>query len=273
MNMKKVFFSFLLTVGCWLFVAEKVNALTPTPSVKPSLSPSPSITSSPTKMANSEAINELKDRIASRVAQLKLVERRGMIGTITELSDTQITLSDLQNNKRFIDVDELTKFASPSAKESFGISDLSKGVKLGVLGLYNKQSRRILARFIDVLSLPVSLHGAVGEIDSKNYTLTVFTENNEQKTIDVENITRTLAYTKESGLLRTGFSKIKEQENIIVIGFTDIKNKNRIIASRILLFPEIPKNPKIIIPEKALVPQETTTPSTGSGKKLTPLTR
>lgn len=266
-DMKKILFSFLLAVGCWLLVVVRVNALTPTPSIKPTIS------SSPTQMVNSEAINELKDRIASRVAQLKLVERRGIIGAVTDLSDTQLTLSDLQNNTRFIDVDELTKFSSPSAKGSFGISDLSKGTKLGVLGLYNKQSRRILARFIDVLSLPVSFHGAISEIDGKNYTLTVVTENNEQKTVDVENTTRTLAYTKESGLVRAGFSKIKEQENIIVIGFTDIKNKNRIIASRILLFPEIPKNPKITIPEKPLTPQETTVPSTGSGKKLMPIIR
>lgn len=265
--MKKIILSFLFVVSCWLLVVVRVNALTPTPSIKPTVSPST------TPMVNSEAINELKERIASRVAQLKLVERRGIIGTVTDLSDTQISLSDLQNNTRFVDVDELTKFASPSAKDSFGISDLSKGVKLGVLGLYNKQSRRTLARFIDVLSLPVSIHGAVGEIDNKNYTLTVFTENDEQKIIDVENTTRTLAYTKGSGLLRAGFSKIKEQENIIIIGFTDIKNKNRIIASRILLFPEIPKNPKITIPEKALIPEETTIPSTGSGKKLTPITR
>lgn len=265
--MKKIIFAFLLIVSFWLLVVVKVNALTPTPSLKPTT------TSSPTQMIDSEAINELKERIASRVAQLKLVERRGIIGTVTDLSDTQITLSDLQNNTRFVDVDELTKFASPSAKASFGISDLSKGTKLGVLGLYNKQSRRILARFIDVLSLPVFLHGVVGEINSLNYTLTIFTENNEQKIIDVENTTRTLAYTKKSGLLRAGFSKIEEQENIIVIGFTDIKDKNRIIASRILLFPEIPKNPKIIIPEKALTPQETIPPSTGSGKKLTPITR
>lgn len=216
-----------------------------------------------------DQVSDLKERIASRVAQLKLVEKRGVIGVVSDVSDTQITLSNLQNNTQFVDVDELTKFASPSAKETFGISDIKKGDNLGILGLYNKQSRRLLARFVQTLKMPTIIHGAVAALDDKNFIIEVATGQGN-KTIDVENITKTYSYAKGSELSRSGFSRIKENQRIMVVGFTDIKDKNRLIASRIIHFTDIPKNPKL---SPSLAPSETIVPSTGSGKKLTPITR
>src|SRR5690349_18838483 len=75
----------------------------------------------------SQQINNLQERIATRVAQLKLVDHRGIIGTVTDVTQTQIALADIQGNTRFIDVDEITKFSNPSAKGTFGISDIKKG--------------------------------------------------------------------------------------------------------------------------------------------------
>ena len=59
---------------------------------------------------SSKKINELKERIASRVAELNLVEKRGILGTIASISGTKITLNDTQNRARIIDTDEITEF-------------------------------------------------------------------------------------------------------------------------------------------------------------------
>lgn len=220
-------------------------------------------------------IDNLKERIASRVAQLKLVEKRGTIGRVTATSDTQITLTDGKDNTRYIDVDELTKFASPSA-DSFGISDIKEGVNLGVLGLYNKQSRRILARFVDVITVKQFIPGTVINVDEDNFAITITTKEKKEYIVDIERVTKTFAHSKEEGLLRSGFSKITPEMHVLVIGFTDIKDSNRIIGSRILLFPQIPKNPEIEtgnIQEKPTPTPDKTPVSTGSGKKLTPTTR
>lgn len=259
--MRKTFLILLLLTAFYILHVTYVYA------VKSSPTPTKS------EAKETEVISDLKERIASRVAQLKLVEKRGVIGTVSDISDTQISITDSHRTTKFIDVDELTKFSSPSVKGSFGISDITKGSSLGVLGLYNKQSKRILARYVDVIFMPTFNRGTIISIDSKNYTFEIMLDTGERKMVDVENITKTLSYSKASGLARAGFSKIKEQEHIFVVGFLDKKDKNRIVASRIILFPEIPKNPKINIPENAIIPQETTIPSTGSGKKLTPITR
>lgn len=243
---KKLLFFTIFTIYYLIFNIAASNAA-PTPTT-----------------SNTQRIkDQLIENIASRVAELKLVEKRGFIGTVTDTSNTQIAVSDIKNNTRFIDVDELTKFSSPSAKGSFGISDITKGANIGALGLYNKQSRRLLARFVNVIILPKFIHGQVSEIDGKNYTLIITAEERRNITVDVGNTTKTLSYTKGK-LTRSGFSKIEKDESIIVVGFTDIKNQDRIIAERIILFEDLPKTPK---------PNETTIPATGSGEKITPTTK
>jgi hypothetical protein len=256
---KKILTTFLLLI-LGMYVSKNIYAANTTPS--PANTPS---------QGDIQQIDDLKNRIASRVAQLNLVEKKGIIGTVTDATNSQITVSDVNGNIRFIDVDELTKFSNPNATgTTFGISDITKNMKVGVLGLYNKQSRRVLARQIDVLVLPNVFVGAVYSIDSKNFNFYIVSEDNKQTFIDVETVTKTYSYSFGEGLVSAGFSKILVDESIMVIGFPDKQNSSHIIASGIILLPDVPKNPKInYIP--ALNPGASITPSTGSGRKLTPI--
>lgn len=273
--MKKIllFLYILYPIYNILYTPTSVFALTP--SKTPTISPA-NEAKKPGFSIESQ-INDLKEKIASRVAQLKLVERRGVIGTVTDVSDTQITLSDLKDNIRLVDVDELTKFSSPSVKGTFGISDIAKGMTLRALGLYNKDSRRLLARFIDTVNPYIALSGTIISVDSENFTIKITTEGEKQYLIDIENITKTYSYTKEDGKQKSGFSKIQEGERIYVVGFLDIKSKSAnqkpVTASRVLLFPDFLVNPKIQYIKQAVNPSLGITPSVGNGKKLTPITK
>jgi ethanolamine utilization microcompartment shell protein EutS len=173
------------------------------------------------------------------------VEKRGIVGKVNEVANTQITITDSQNNTRFVDVDELTKFSNPVAKGAFGISDITKNATVGILGLYNKESRRILARFVDVITSPVVIQGGVSAVNNEDYTLSILTKEGKRMIVDVENLTRTYSYTQKGGLLRAGFSKIKENSNIIVVGVLNKTEENRLTATRIIFFPEIPSHPKV----------------------------
>lgn len=259
----KVFF---ITLLLFLFSSSSIFAATPTPV--------PTKSTSPTQKPKSlDILNDLKEKIASRVAQLNLVEKRGILGKIDAIEGTQISITDGKGDTRFVDVDELTRFSSPSSKDSFGISDLKKGDTISVLGLYNKQSRRILARFVDVTTENTIIHGVVTNVDSKNFSITIVGKDEKQFFVDIENITKTLSYESGSGFVKSGFSKIGTNGHVIVVGYSDKKDAKRTIALRILLFPNIPKDPRIVIPQEALDPQSTTVPSTGSGMKLQPITK
>jgi hypothetical protein len=221
------------------FFTKSVYGLSPTAS--PSATPALNV-SKEERLINQ--INVLREKVASKVAELNLVEKRGIIITVSEVSGNKITGMDPDDNIRISDVDELTKFSSPSAK-TFGISDITKGDKLSIIGLYNKQSKRILSRFVDSVTLPKLLSGEITDVDKINYTVIVLSENKIKTLVDIENITKTSSYTQESGLERLGFSKLTIGDRILVNGYQNIKDKYRITATRIIVFPELPKNPKI----------------------------
>ncbi len=203
-------------------------------------------------------VDALKNKVASRVAELNLVERRGIMGIVEDSSDTQITIIDLNNKTRIIDVDELTKFSSED-DDSFGISDIKKGSKISALGLYNKESQRLLARFVNEKNLPLFLHGIISEVDEDKFTVTLLTEEGKEYLVDVENITKTFSYD-DGELESSGFSKIEKMQNSIVIGFLDPKENNRLTASRIITFPDLPKNPRIQIIDNDTKSTPTPTP-------------
>lgn len=252
--MKKIFY--LLLVTCYLLLAVKSYAIT-------SSSPTPT-----SESAIQQQLDELKDRIASRVAQLKLVERRGVVGTVTDVSDTQITLKDIHGNTRFVDVDELTKFVgNTKSGGTFGISDINKGDDLAVMGLYNKQSRRILARVVETNTNPKVAEGYIATLDSANFVANIATDKGDQVPVEFETTTKTFSFTKSGGkLIKSGFSKLVQGELIFVIGFPDKTVKNQINADRIIALPDFVKTP-------GLPPAASIVPSTGSGRKLTPITK
>lgn len=217
-----------------------------------------------TPTTDQSLIEKLGNEIASKTAQLNLVEKRGIIGTVTDSSSVQITLTDTSGNTRFVDVDELTKFSS-SSNSSFGISDVTKGTTLGVLGLYNKQSRRLLARDIDVMdAYPTIIFGEVSNIDTKNYEVTVVKANGGKSVIEIEDITKTYSFTNGTSI-KSGFSKMQTMQAVSVTGYPDKQDKNKILASQIVILPNVqlkydlnPASPTIA-------------PSTGSGVKLYPI--
>lgn len=212
---------------------------------------------------------QLITNIASKVAELKLVEKRGIIGQVTDVSNTQITLVDGNGNTRFADVDELTKFSSDLQKNPVDISDINNGNTLGILGLYNKESHRILSRFVDIMNLPQFIYGSVASIDNQNYALTLKTGDDKKYNIDIETTTKTLSYGADTDLVKSGFSKISIGENAIISGFTDNKDSGIIDADRVILFPDISFNTGL-----AVTPETQKAPiSTGSGMKLTPITK
>ncbi len=219
-----------------------------------------------------EQINNLKEKVASKVAELRLVEKRGILLVIEEVSGNKITGQDITGKVRIIDVDELTKFSSPGVKTTFGISDMKSGLTISAVGLYNKQSKRILARFITVETEPLFVTGVVKEVDKANFTVTLTSENQTDYIVDIENITKTSTYTQEDNIKRSGFSRIQPEDRVYVVGYPNKNQKNRIIASRFLIFPDLPANPKIkiTIEEPTVTETETTITPTGNSTKLTP---
>ncbi len=222
--------------------------------------PAPTTTDAAVKEKLDNQINQLKEKIASRVSELNLVEKRGLIGTVAEVKSNQITLTDNEGNNRFVDVDEITKFASTGNK-NFGISDITKGTKISVLGIYNKQSKRLLARYINTYATPTIYSGAVTAIDAKGFQLTVMTPEQKEVKVDIATTTKLSSYTPEDGLVKYGFSKIAVGDRISFAGSASRTDATVIAASRLVDFIGIPKDPRINVSAATASSAATTTTS------------
>lgn len=223
---------------------------------------------SPTPTPDAALLQQLSNEIASKTAQLNLVEKRGIIGTVTDSSDNQITLNDVNGNTRFVDVDELTKFSS-SSSNSLGISDITKGMRIGVLGLYNKQSRRILSRDIqNIDAFPNIIFGQVSLVDRTNYEITVVKENGAKSVAEIEDVTRTYFFSSGT-MTKSGFSKTSQGQTAFVVGFPDKQDASKTLASTVIILPDIQLSYLNITPATS----PTIPPSTGSGIKLFPITK
>lgn len=232
---------FLLTITVLtIFYSNEAYAQT-----KAKITPSP--TPKDLKEEGIEQIQKIKDIVASKVAELNLVEKRGFIGVVTDTSTSQITIKDKSDLQRIVDIDDLTKFEG-SDDETFGISDVKNGNTLIFLGLYNKDNKHLLARQIKKPgNIPTSLSGIVSKIDEDNFQIEVTTEENKKMKVDIEKSTKTSSYSKGGEIEKSGFSKIKLHERILIVGFPDPENKETINASRIMHFIDLPASVKMRI--------------------------
>jgi len=225
-------------------------------------SPTPEITS---EEKEQDAIEKIKNLVASRAAELKLVDKRGILGVVKRSSSSQIVIEDHKRNQRTIDIDELTKFVS--SKASFGISDIKEGDKISAIGFYNKDTRRLRASFISLsANIPIDIEGVITSSNSREFTLTVVDTNGKTRTTNVETSTRTNVW-EDNSFTKSGFSKILVGQRVLVIGFEDLKDKDTINASRIIHFVDLPLSDALSKYKKA---EEESPVSTGSGIKVKP---
>lgn len=251
-NMKTIILT--LTLLTLLIPMRAVQAQTKTPTKTPK--------AEVTKESQT-AIEKIKDAVASKVAELNLVEKRGIFGKVVETTSSQITIEDRQGNQHIIEIDELTKFEGEKQSDDFGISDIKEDSTLSAVGLYNKETEKLLARFItQKVSIPTSISGAITNVDEDEYTITVVDKEGTEYTIDIERSTDTLLYDKE--LSDSGFSKFEIGEKVIVTGLPSKEEDNRISAERVLHFKALPPTEEV---KKHLSEQKSPSPTQAEAEK------
>ncbi|HSW97520.1 MAG TPA: DUF5666 domain-containing protein [Candidatus Saccharimonadales bacterium] len=245
--MKKIL---IIILVLFFIVVNKTFAAAPTPT---------------SSAAMNSQINQLKDKIASQVSKLNLVEKRGIIGTIQSVSNNQITLTDAKGNTRYVDVDEITKFSSGSSA-SFGLSDLKKGMMVRAFGIYNKESQRILARYIDTETIPTRYAGEIVAIDGKNFQITIATIDQKSVKVEIDTTSTVDSYTTGGQITKYGFSKLKTGDRVYVTGYPDKKDATLLIADRMIVYLDAPKLQNIQIVTPTIEP--TIAPTSAGGKNL-----
>lgn len=247
--MKKIAIIFLLigliTIQKNAFAQSEEEIPTPTSTKDQKI-----ITPVPTD-STMEKIQDLKNRIATKVAELKLMKKRVFTGKVITLSNPYVTITTKEGDKK-IETNEDTIFTSITNGKSKEIvfKDLKKDQNLITWGTYNQEGDILTAKEIVIKDTPLTLIGKISDIDLKGGTVTLKTDNNSYL-LDIEVYSKINTIDKNGKIIKLGFSKV-QTDSLALIQAVIIIKKDEITytANRIL-----------IIPPKEVVISPTTTPS------------
>lgn len=186
-------------------------------------------------------IIELKEKIASKVAQLQKENTQARSGYITEIKDSFISLQDQKNDLYQIKLDPvITKYYQivDTSQKEIEKKDLAKDQYVIVDGLINGNQIEANAIFVDENFLINA--GQITEINKNDYSIKVLTLEKEGLTLDIETYTKKFLLNIKTLKLETiGFSKIKEGDTVhFVIKKQGRKPIDRASALRLIIIPQ-----------------------------------
>lgn len=204
-------------------------------------------TATPTKEASPSAsvereVRELKDKIATKVAELRQKNNKAIAGFITDISSKSIKVKSDNDTTFTIRVDEsLTKYfqITGTAKKEIKKDDLKKNMYIIASGVISDNS--IDANFVFVDEYLLVKSGKITEVNKTDFYIKVISPDRETHTIDIESYTKKSLLNIKTLVVETvGFSKIKEGDTIYFVAKKtgNEQESNRYPGTKILIVPQ-----------------------------------
>lgn len=235
--MKKLSLVLILLI---LFLSLILLDFRPVKSAPPEEATSPGL-SQQISPERQDQIKELRERVATKVAELSKKMLRSWLGIVKSVSSGKISLTTKDGEKTILTNDQTKIFRLGSAgKKTIETSDLVVDEEIVTIGSLNQDTGQMTAKVIIAKKLPVIINGKVSEINKGEGTIKVQSLRSGLFVVDIEATTKILIWEKGKGLTKSGLSKIKIDDRVHVNGFTPTKPKegeNRITANRILVLP------------------------------------
>ena len=209
-----------------LLLAGRVAAATPTATAAPA-----SGTPTPTSK-----IDDLKERLATKVAELRQTQSKAIFGTVKSVSVSTFTVETDARDLKIDITDDIAVFQMVrGARTKRTAEDLAEDDIVSVFGEYDTGLDLLRARVVVIQSFsPERVAGTVSAIDREEFTVTLTTSGGQDYVIDIEKTTSVLAFDREKGLIKGGFSKLETGRTVHVIGKPVAKEDNRISAARLI---------------------------------------
>jgi hypothetical protein len=207
-----------------------------------------------------QQIEDLKDRLATKVAELRQSQRMASYGTIKSVSISTFVVETKTKDLKIELTDDLKVFQILKGKRTeLKTDNLEKNDIVSVFGEYDPTLELLQAKVVFIQSaLPVQIIGTVTETDKKEYTITMETADKTTYTIDFETTTKTNLWNG-TALEKGGFSSFVAGDTIFVTGSSVPKKENRISATRITDLPsQVRGVTTSVTPTKSASPSATT---------------
>lgn len=238
--MSKLFQKFkiyFLVIFLWGIFAPAVLAQEATTSPQPRFKLTP--------FKNQEKIKELKEKVATKVAQMRIKTPRAFAGKIKSLEENFFVLTKRRGDQKVLILEEAKFFRlGKGERTAISFSDLKVGERVVAFGTFDRESEEFSAKIIFAHLFPKNLNGRVTEVNLAEGILTVQNRKAGTFIIDIEVTTKIFIWEKDKGMVKSGFSKIEVGDRVHINATQILKEENRLSANRILVLP--PKNQDLL---------------------------
>ncbi len=234
-------------------------------------------TPSATPMQNAKQIEDLKERLATKVAELRQTQRRAIFGTVKSVSISTVTIETKTKDVKIELTDEVKVVQYlKGVRTKLTAADLEKGDQVVVFGDYDGTLDILKASVIFIQStLPFRIAGTVTDVNKTEYTITVKTSDGQSYVVDMETATKTVLWNTTGGIQKGKFSTIAVGDIVHVAGVGTPKN-NRFSADRVLDIGNLtgaapaPTATSAVTPSPSAKPTTTPTSTPAPTPKKTP---
>ncbi len=202
-------------------------------------SSTPSATPKPATAEASDAskkLEDLKERLATKVAELRQTERKALFGSVKSKSVTSLSIETKTKDIKIELTDDI-KIAQfiKGKRTALTVDDIDKGDVVTVFGDYDSAIDLLKAKGIFIQhAFPKRVSGTISTIDKTDFTVSVVTTDNQSLIIDIEKDTRINTWIKEKGIVKSGFTKLTSGDVVHIVGTSAPKKDNRVSAIRIV---------------------------------------
>ena len=240
MKRKKIIILFCLVLSLWttrvVIIPAAAAAIIASPSSVESnlnqiLSDDNASSSSLDKL---KQIRDLKDKIATKVTQIRQTSQGAMYGEVKEVSLTNLTLTNFKGDIPITLNSDITVYSlTDTGRKESSLGKITKGMSISVFGIYDEGKKNLDPRYIYIQNLPVHIIGKIADIDTTNYTITV-KENQTTTVVDIEKYTKSFKFDASSGKwTQIGFSKLVVGDFVHILAVKDEKAEDRVHAQKI----------------------------------------
>ncbi len=183
----------------------------------------------------------LKDKIATKVAELSKQADMVVTGIIKSIDDNNIVIVDDSKHETTITTDEVLttyKETSIGSADELERDSLEKNDYIVVSG--KKIDNDLASSKVYLQKQYIVATGQITEVDEANFTVSVVTVEKDAYVLDVEKSTVTqIMDTDTLELVKAGFSKLKIGDNVhFVIQKPTAKKTKTVSAIRLLVIPQ-----------------------------------
>ena len=233
--MKKIIqYCFIISLLYCLVTSSFVAAQTKT------LTPSISVSVSPTVAAVDKDIQNLKEKIANKVSEIRKKNNKAISGFVLSNDGNKMKINNNGEENQVKFDNTLTKYFKilGTQKKEIKADDIKKNDYAIVSGVVADNIISANVVLIDENFLVDS--GKITEINKDSYNIKVLTSDKNIYSLDIETYTKQfIVNIKTLEIERVGFSKIKEGDTVhFVVKKTGEEKNNNYSAIKILIIPQ-----------------------------------